>query len=250
MVHQINTKNIGKKRVGQHKVSKHKVAIRSSSDIGDAFWNIESGRTLKYGYTPRGVRDKIINRNGVVDYLLWDNHIASFDKNKNILTIRDTGWKTKLTKERLDSVLSSKFGWGKGSIRLQQERFVWYLVSGDDKKYEWSDTDNKIDINNPTKYLKPIKEEEMKTRVKEQAKISRDFVRGWKKKIFEKTATPQELDKLYGIFDARGRPPHFASMFLQDETGHWDFERLKEHWGLIRWDLLWHIKRKIQRGEV
>jgi len=239
MVHTIERKPMGK-----HTVSVHKVSVHRSSDIGDAFWGIESGRTIKHGHTPSGVRDEIVNENGLINYYLWGNNIATF--HDGILTIRDTGWKTMLTKDRLNNVLSTKFNYNVG---IQQEKMVWYL-NVNNKRYKWSDGDNKLDVSSPAKYLEPVEESKMKEKVKELTKTSRDFVKEWKEGIFNKTLSQEKLDKLYGIFSERGRHPEFAQLFLQDNAGNWNFEKMQEHWNMLRMDLLWYVKRKIQRGEA
>ena len=89
----------------------------------------------------------------------------------------------------------------------------------------------------------------MKEKVTQLTKTSRDFVKEWKEGIFNKNISQEKLDKLYGILSER-RPPAFPSLFLQDEAGNWDFEKMQQHWNLLRMDLLWYIKKKIQRGEV
>lgn len=220
--------------------------IRSSADIGTAFWGVEAGRTMKHGYTPRGVRDEIVNENGKVQYNLWGNNIATFDKAKNLLTLRDTGWKTPTTKDRLNSVLTEKFTY---KTYIGQERHVWYIFHKD-KKYEWSDGDNKIDMSNPTQFLTPVSPEKMTAKVKEQKKIADEFVKGYKEKIFDNTMTPQDYENLSEVFSERGRPQGFEMLFLRDEHGNWDYNKIKEHWDLIRMDLRWYINRKIAKGEV
>lgn len=246
MVHQIQ---MGRHEAGLHRTGQHKVTVHSSSDLGDAFWNIEKGRTIKYGYTPKeirgtNIRDRITNENGVINYYLWNNNIATLKD--NTLTLRDTGWKTPTTKDRLNNILNSKFGY---KTRIGQEKYVWYLIVND-KKYQWSDGDNKIDLNNPTKYLKPVEEIKFKEKVKGQREIVSDYIKKWKDGIFKGTITQEELDKLYGIFSERGRYAFYAQTFLQDEKGNWDLEKIKDHWDVLRMDLRWYINRKIQKGEV
>lgn len=221
-----------------------RVTVTRAGDMGDKFWAMESGKSKSFGYTDRGVRDKIENTDGVTNYYLWDNNIATFDAKKNTLTVRDTGWKTSTTKERLNNVISSKFGY---DTRIEQEKHVWY-ISHEGKKYKWSDGDNVIDLSNPSKHLSSVDEPAMKAQIKEKSKSIQGFVKGFKDKIFAGTMTQSDFNELQSVFEERGRNPNFAYLFLKDESGNWDYARLKEHWDLIAMDLRGIANKRVQRG--
>jgi hypothetical protein len=61
-----------------------------------------------------------------VDYRLFDNVIATLDYIEPIyyLTLKDAGWQTKTTKDRLDTLLDS----AGINYRILQDRFKWYLA--------------------------------------------------------------------------------------------------------------------------
>ena len=50
--------------------------------------------------------------------LLYNNCIATFDHQENILTINNCGWFTVTTKERLNAL---------EGVNIQQKAFKWYL---------------------------------------------------------------------------------------------------------------------------
>jgi hypothetical protein len=131
---------------GIHKVS----PVRRASDLDKVFWE---RRSRKFGHTPNGVRDVVETTGYTTKYLLWGNEIATLEIGK--LTVRDTGWRTMTTKDRLNNIL------GKLNMGISQDKGEWYLVhrkrSGNWDKYEWSSGDNVIDLKDPTKYLKKVK---------------------------------------------------------------------------------------------
>jgi len=222
-----------------------RVTVTRAGDMGDKFWAMDSGKSKSFGYTARGVRDKIENTDGVTNYYLWDNNIATFDANKNTLTVRDTGWKTPTTKERLNNVITSKFGY---DTRISQEKHVWF-IEHKNKKYKWSDGDNVIDLSNPTKNLSPVDEPAMKAQIKEKGKSISGFVKGFKDKIFGGTMSESDFDELQSVFDERGRNPVFSAAFLRNERGEWDYDKLKDHWNLIAMDLRGVANKRVQRGQ-
>lgn len=64
---------------------------------------------------------------------LHGNTIAIFDSLEGKLTIRDSGWQTNTTKERLNGILS-EFN---SEWRIYQQKGIWYITDGAGKKEEW-----------------------------------------------------------------------------------------------------------------
>jgi len=74
--------------------------------LSNEFW---TGKTRKKGYGGYGhssVRDQIVIEGDAVKYLLWGSRIAEWNRKTNVLRVGDCGWETKLTFDRLNSILS------------------------------------------------------------------------------------------------------------------------------------------------
>ncbi|MDI9577873.1 MAG: hypothetical protein QM398_07055 [Thermoproteota archaeon] len=67
------------------------------------FW--ESNPCCK-GCTKWSPRDKVVVEGDEVRYLLWGSQVATWNKTKETLMVDDCGWKTKLTFNRLNAILS------------------------------------------------------------------------------------------------------------------------------------------------
>ena len=66
------------------------------------------------------IRDALVKQQGKVSYYVWGNLIAKYNPKANSLFLSDAGWNTKLTKDRLNSILPS-------GIYITQQKFKWYL---------------------------------------------------------------------------------------------------------------------------
>ncbi len=67
------------------------------------FW--ESNPCWK-GCRKSNPRDKVVVEDDEVRYLLWGNQVATWNKKNNTLMVDDCGWKTWLTFNRLNAILS------------------------------------------------------------------------------------------------------------------------------------------------
>ena len=182
-----------------------------------------AGSHGKYGYTPRGVRDEVTTEDGRTHYFLWGNRIATFDKNKDTLAVRDTGWKTVTTKDRINSILREK---NLGSVR--SEKGKWLIEIGE-KKYEWSDGDNVFDMKTPAKHLKAFDVEKAKAESKGSMKERNAFIQKVKDEIDKGEA---DYSFLHNLLQKRGY--RMPDMFLQDP---------KRYWGTIKASLSWYWRQ-------
>jgi len=73
-------------------------------------------------------RDEIVGGKNKNYYYVWGNLIATLT-HRGTLTIYDGGWRTKLTKDRLNGLLWGT-GWG-----ITQRDYSWYLQSNGTKKH-------------------------------------------------------------------------------------------------------------------
>lgn len=64
---------------------------------------------------------------------LHGNTIAIYDRLEQKLTLRDSGWKSATTKERLNGVLDV-FGVG---AYITQKNHTWYVVTASGQRYPW-----------------------------------------------------------------------------------------------------------------
>ena len=95
---------------------------------------LKSGKKeKKSGYTSRGVRDRVVREGNAITYYLWGHPIAEL--NDVYLVIRDCGWKTRLTKDRLNRCVLKALGL---PYYIFQRKFEWYLYNFEnDKTYDW-----------------------------------------------------------------------------------------------------------------
>lgn len=64
---------------------------------------------------------------------LHGNTIAIYNREDNLITLRDSGWCSNTTKERLNGILSLfNIPW-----TIKQENFTWLLVHDDGRKESW-----------------------------------------------------------------------------------------------------------------
>ena len=70
-----------------------------------------------------------IEPSGNAYYRLFGNLIALYSPRAKELTIRDCGWQTQTTKERLNWILLEFGLW-----RIVQEKWIWYYANQDWKK--------------------------------------------------------------------------------------------------------------------
>ena len=88
----------------------------------------KSGKAKKGTQRDRLYRGREGNEkdSNIVLYRVWDNLIAVYNYKTKQLTIKDAGYRTNLTKDRLNGVIPR----GKGKIA--QKKFKWYIG-----KQEW-----------------------------------------------------------------------------------------------------------------
>lgn len=72
---------------------------------------------LKDGQRVRDMLRK--GKKGVIHYDVWGNTVATLNPKKQILKVSDAGWRTKLTKDRLNQVLTTN--------RISQKKGEWFL---------------------------------------------------------------------------------------------------------------------------
>lgn len=73
--------------------------------LAEEFWNSKPCKKGYGRYWRNGVRDQVVVEGDVARYLLWGSEIANWNRKNNILIVNDCGWETKLTFDRLNSVL-------------------------------------------------------------------------------------------------------------------------------------------------
>ena len=67
------------------------------------------------------VRDALVNKQGKTHYYVWGNRIATLSPKTDRLNISDAGWRSKLTKQRLNKVLPDNEG------HIAQRKGEWFL---------------------------------------------------------------------------------------------------------------------------
>ena len=73
--------------------------------LADEFWNCKPRKKGYGGHWRDSVRDRVVVEGDVVRYLLWGSEIANWNRKNKTLIVDDCGWETKLTFDRLNSVL-------------------------------------------------------------------------------------------------------------------------------------------------
>ena len=73
--------------------------------LADEFWNCKPRKKGYGGYWRSGVRDRVVVEGDVVRYLLWGSEIANWNRKNKTLLVDDCGWETRLTFDRLNSLL-------------------------------------------------------------------------------------------------------------------------------------------------
>ncbi|MHA1632397.1 MAG: hypothetical protein ACTSXC_06280 [Candidatus Freyarchaeota archaeon] len=130
----------------------------ASSDPVSCFWKAVPCKT---GRNPRYYvdcyRDVVEVEGETVAYLLWGNEIAVWNGKENILTVRDCGWWTPLTRDRLNRILR----WLPcATIRIYSERGgrrIYRCKAGFEDIYRW-EGEHTIDLENgKISPAKPIK---------------------------------------------------------------------------------------------
>jgi len=240
-------------------------------DTIEAFWK---AREKPDGYHKTSKYNKVVREGGKVTYSLWDNPIAVLEK--NILTLRDCGWKTVTTKDRLQGILSCFYRTGGekfGYMRVEQNRNIWYLLIGNER-YQWSGG-VEIDLTKPTARLKPVSKEKIAERSAEFAeKVSR-FIKEFKRRVDNGTLA-MDGGECWGIsmgmqkceecsslgttrcgggirllVQAVGRGnPHWVGMYLADSEGKASLDKIRKNWKDISHDLRYWLKKKLMLREV
>lgn len=75
----------------------------SACEVAERFWRAEPCRLRE--------RDRVVVEGSAVSYLLWGHEIARWDRDAGVLYVDDCGWRTWLTKDRLNNILG-EVGWG------------------------------------------------------------------------------------------------------------------------------------------
>lgn len=88
-------------------------------DIRRFMWSDKKSTTRQ---EPGRVRDSLYKDKHSITYQVWGNPIARYNAKKNRLTISDAGYRTQLTKNRLNKVLG---GYG----NISQKRGEWFFTS-------------------------------------------------------------------------------------------------------------------------
>ncbi|MCW4008546.1 MAG: hypothetical protein NWF09_07670 [Candidatus Bathyarchaeota archaeon] len=99
----------------------------------------------KFNYVSRrGYRDIIRREGKYIQYLVWNNPVATLDTANNKLCVKDCGWRTWLTKDRLNCILrlidfeiSSYNGVWRIFDRVSRKEFKWageHTIWLDDRK--------------------------------------------------------------------------------------------------------------------
>lgn len=80
------------------------------------------------------------NNDPVIDYYLHNNRIATITWNTefgyHVLSLRDCGWRTKTTKDRMNGLLRTLGT----NVGIYQNKFSWYVTNGVDT-YQWNGHD-------------------------------------------------------------------------------------------------------------
>jgi len=101
-------------------------------------------------------RDEVDVRDGKTTYYLWGHPIAVLKG--DILTIRDCGWETMLTRDRLNNILDD--------ISLYSDRGTWYL-SYKRKHYRWAG-EHVIDLSVTPYTIDPCEERKFNKKLSER----------------------------------------------------------------------------------
>jgi hypothetical protein len=110
-------------------------------DVVERFWCARPCRL--------GGRDRVVVDERGVSYLLWGHEIAVWDRLKKLLIVRDCGWQTWLTKDRLNKILC-RLEW-----EVYSDRNQWYIHDRTmDASYCW---EGEHTISLDTRQIKPAK---------------------------------------------------------------------------------------------
>jgi hypothetical protein len=106
-----------------------------ASDVVERFWRAKPCRL--------GLRDRVSVEGHIVSYLLWGHEIARWNGETSILEVDDCGWRTWLTKDRLNKILwkiskliySTRRRWcihdfKKGESYIWEGRHIIHLQTG------------------------------------------------------------------------------------------------------------------------
>jgi hypothetical protein len=78
-----------------------------------------------------GARDRVVVEGGAVRYLLWGHEIAAWYMDDDVLIVRDCGYRTMLTRCRLNYILGG-IGWS-----VYSNRGRWFIAHQDGREYYW-----------------------------------------------------------------------------------------------------------------
>ena len=93
-------------------------------EVAERFWRAEPCRLEE--------RDRVAVEGTAVSYILWGSRIAKWDRGAGVLYIDDCGWRTWLTKDRLNNVL------GEVEWEIYGDRGRWFIhCSRTGKSYYW-----------------------------------------------------------------------------------------------------------------
>jgi hypothetical protein len=84
---------------------------------------IKAAEAMRHGYNMTSGNTRVVSDGNIMK--LHGNTIAIYDRVEGLLTLRDSGWRSATTKERLNGVLMS-FGAHKF---IAQRAGVWYVLT-------------------------------------------------------------------------------------------------------------------------
>ena len=91
----------------------------------------KSAEAMKNGYNTRSGNTEVISDGNIMN--LHGNTIAIYDRLEGKLTLRDCGWKSATTKERLNGLLSEFHS----EWRIYQKDGAWYITDGMGVRKNW-----------------------------------------------------------------------------------------------------------------
>lgn len=91
----------------------------------------KSAEAMKNGYNTRSGNTEVISGGNIMN--LHGNTIAIYDRLEGKLTIRDCGWQSNTTKERLNGLLDVM---GVDAY-ISQQKGHWYVMTRSGQKYPW-----------------------------------------------------------------------------------------------------------------
>lgn len=92
---------------------------------------LKSAEAMRDGYNTTSGNTRVHSNGNVMD--LHGNTIAIYDRLEGKLTIRDCGWQTVTTKERLNGLLDVM---GVDAY-ISQQKGHWYVMTRSGQKYPW-----------------------------------------------------------------------------------------------------------------